>query len=262
MTKLELEMIEILKELKQNYSVVAIKAELEAEGSRLPELMRLKEVSNSVGLPLTIKIGGAEAISDMYDARQIGVSKIVAPMVESKYALQKYLASIQKAFPEETERDKTEFFVNIETIDAYKNFDKMLELENIKDLDGIVLGRSDMLGSLGLAKKDINSEQVFNIAKNLVLKANKAGLKFVIGGNVNSDSLDFFRRLPKDNFIGFETRKVIFKCPEALGDKAEEGINKALQFELLWLENKKNYYATIAAEDDSRIDNLQLRFSK
>ena len=138
----------------------------------------------------------------------------------------------------------------------------MLELENISELGGIVLGRSDMSGSLGLTKKDVNTDKLFDIAKNLVIKANKANLKFVIGGSVDIESLDFFRRLPRDNFISFETRKVIFKCPEALEGNAEEGINKALQFELLWLQNKKYYYGGISTGDDARIKNINKRLAK
>jgi len=34
-------------------------------------------------LGLTLKIGGSEAIRDMFEARVLGVSRIVAPMVET-----------------------------------------------------------------------------------------------------------------------------------------------------------------------------------
>ena len=39
----------------------------------------------------------------------------------------------------------------------------------------------------------------------------------------------------------------------------KKGIIKANRFELLWLENKKNYYSTICAEDDKRIEMLKKR---
>lgn len=250
-------MLNILKELKGEYSVVGVKAEFEAEGSRLTELVRLKDIVTKAGLDLTIKIGGAEAIRDLYDARLIGVSRIVAPMVESPFALKKYLSAIDMAFPEEEERENVSFFVNIETIDAYNNFDKMLELENINKLTGIVLGRSDMSCSLGFTKRDVNSVQLFEIAETIIKKAKKKGLKFVIGGSVDVKSLDFFKKLPKANFTAFETRKVIFKCPDALAKTAKKGIYKALEFELLWLLSKKDYYVQISNEDNNRIKNIK-----
>ncbi len=253
-------MLNMLKELKKEYSVVGVKAEFEAEGSRLTELLRLKEIVTKAGLDLTIKTGGAEAIRDLYDARLIGVSGIVAPMIESPFALKKYLSAIDIAFPEKEEREGISFFANIETIDAYNNFDEMLELENINKLSGIVLGRSDMSSSLGLAKKDINSGKLFEIAETLIKKAKKKDLKFIVGGSVDVKSLDFFNKLPKTNFAGFETRKIIFKCPNALKRQVGKGIRKALEFELLWLLNKRDYYNKISTEDSKRIKNLHKKY--
>ena len=81
----------------------------------MEEAMRLKEVVTRAGLDLTIKIGGCEAVKDMYDARTIGVSAIVAPMIESAYALSKYIKRATFVFPQE-ERAYIKFLFNIETI--------------------------------------------------------------------------------------------------------------------------------------------------
>ena len=79
MNKIEREMAEVLTDLRKNHHVVGVKAEFEAEGTRLEEAMRLKEVISAAGLGLTLKIGGCEAIRDMYEARLLGVSKIFFP---------------------------------------------------------------------------------------------------------------------------------------------------------------------------------------
>ena len=55
-------MVELLKELRDDYGCVAVKAEFEAEGSRTDEMIMLDEVLNTVNMPLTIKIGGCEAV--------------------------------------------------------------------------------------------------------------------------------------------------------------------------------------------------------
>ena len=64
MNKLEHKMVDTLKDLKENHHVLGIKAEFEAEGTRLEEALRLKEVVTKAGLDLTIKIGGCEAIKE------------------------------------------------------------------------------------------------------------------------------------------------------------------------------------------------------
>src|SRR3989339_1309049 len=115
MNNLERKMVEVLKDLRETHHVTGIKAEFEAEGTRLEEALRLKEVITKAGLDLTIKIGGCEALKDMYDSRSIGVARIVAPMIESSYALKKYLMSAKLAFPED-ERKYVSLLINIETI--------------------------------------------------------------------------------------------------------------------------------------------------
>lgn len=260
MNVLENKMLKVLKDLKENHHVVGVKAEFEAEGTRIEEALRLKEVVTKAGLELTIKIGGCEAIKDMYDARAIGVTNLVAPMIESPYALKKFLLSAKNTFPE-GEKKEIHFLINIETVEGYKNFDRMLGLTEIKELNGIVLGRVDMIGSLGLSRDDINCEKIFEMAKDLFVKAKKKGLKCIVGGGVAKEALPFLRKL--DGLLDrYETRKVIFQCPEALNDNPENGILKAVGFELMWLKNKRDFYGMIYNEDKQRIDMLQSRYDK
>src|SRR5512143_3407663 len=140
-------MVDVLLDLKENHHVIGVKAEFEAEGTRMEEALRLKDVVSKAGLDLTIKIGGCEALLDMYNARVLGVRHLVAPMVETPYALKKYLNAVKLAFPPE-ERDQVSFLINVETVDSVRNFPRMLELPEIEGLDGIVLGRVDLTGSM------------------------------------------------------------------------------------------------------------------
>jgi len=261
MNNLEKKMVDALQDLRENHHVTGVKAEFEAEGTRLEEALRLKEVVTRAGLDLTIKIGGCEALKDMYDARSIGASRIVAPMIETPYALKKYLQAARMVYPKE-ERENTSFLVNIETVDGYNNFDRMLSMQDISELDGIVLGRVDMTGSLGMSREDINSDAIFDIAHNLLVKAKKYDMECVIGGGVSQHSLPFFRKLPGGTLNCYETRKVVFNCPGALEEKAGKGILKAVGFELMWLKNKREFYGLIFDEDKNRIDMLQGRYDK
>ena len=105
-----------------------------------------------------------------------------------------------------------------------------------------------------------SGEEVFSITKELAAKAKSRGLEVAIGGGVSADSLPFFRALPHGHLDRYETRKVIFSCPGALGHDSKKGILKAVGFELLWLKNKRDYYQGISLEDDMRIQMLEARY--
>ena len=254
-------MVEVLEDLRENHNVVGVKAEFEAEGTRLEEALRLKEVVSKAQLDLTIKIGGCEALKDMYEARVIGVSRIVAPMIESPYALQKYLMAAKLAFPEE-EFNETSFLINIETICGYENLSKILSIPEIHELDGIVLGRVDMTRSMGYAREYEHSPRILEISKDIFTKSRQKNLECVLGGGVCAETIGFINSMPSGLVDRYETRKIIFKCPEALGEGAEKGILKAVGFELMWLKNKRDFYGKIHAEDDHRLQMLEFRYNK
>jgi 4-hydroxy-2-oxoheptanedioate aldolase len=260
MNSLEKKMIEVLKDLQENHHVIGVKAEFEAEGTRLEDALRLKEVAMKAGLGLTIKIGGCEAVRDMHECRVIGVDRIVAPMVESVTAFKKFVAAAKVAFPLD-ELEDIALAVNVETVDAFNAFPRMMATEEIKDVQGIVMGRTDLTRSLGLTTDDINTKQVFEITRDVFQSAkNGASLICGCGGGVSAHSLPFFRELPEGSLDYYETRKVLFQCPDALENEAEKGILKAVGFELLWLKNKQNYYERIALEDRQRVQVMEARY--
>lgn len=262
MNKLEKKMLNTLLDLKENHHVVGVKAEFEAEGTRMEEALRLKEVVTRAGLELTIKIGGCEAIKDMLDARLIGVNTIVAPMIETAYAMKKYVQATNFVFPEE-ERKDIQFLINIETITGFNNIDDMIASEYFKQVDGVVLGRVDMTGSMGLSRDDINTDAIFDIANQVAQKTIANNKEMVIGGGVSAQSLPFFKKLPQGALNRFETRKIIFDAQKAIKDEnADKGILKAVGFELMWLRNKREFYGMIYKEDEARLKLLESRYKK
>ncbi|MBI3985229.1 MAG: citrate lyase beta subunit [Candidatus Levybacteria bacterium] len=258
MNTLENKMVKLLIDLRENHKVVELKAEFETEAVRMNELMRLKEVADRAGLGLVIKIGGAEAITDMFEAQHIGVTGLIAPMIESPYAMTKYLEAIKKHFPEDLKKE-IHFGVNIETYQGFQNLKEILSVKLIRLIDTVTLGRVDMSGSLGLGRDDINCDQLYEIAQSMFTLAKKKGLRTTMGGGIAVEAIPFIKKLVSKKLLDrFETRKIVFNVPSNF-KKVERGIIKANMFELLWLQNKKNYYSAINIEDDNRIEMLRKR---
>ena len=256
----EKKMATLLRRGKEVHGVVATKAEFEAEGTRTDELLRLLEIAHRADVDIALKVGGCEAIRDLLEAKQFGVRYIIAPMVETPYALSKYVSAIGKVFSED-ERSETDFLFNLETITAYEHLNEMVELACVKPgCDGVVFGRVDFSGSLGLGRAAIESEAITARAEDAAKICQQAGLDFVVGGAVSFDALDNLKRFQAIHLSRFETRKVVFTGDALARPELEQALKDAVHFELLWLLNKRDYYGFIHREDESRIQLLEDRW--
>ena len=249
---------EMLQVLKRNKSrgPIALKAEFEAEGTRMSEFLILKEISALIGMPLVLKIGGCEAIRDLIECRDLFVQNIVAPMIETSYAASKFAGAINRVY---IDLEKPNLYINIETITAYNNLDQILSV--IKGtINGIILGRVDYVGSLSLSRNDVNSDLVLEHAKRISKKALDSNLELVVGGGVSIESIPFLRELSLVNLSRFETRKCVFTS-DILDNKDElkQALKDSVLFELLWLKYKRKRNRVISQEDESRISMLEKR---
>jgi len=261
MNATEKKMVELLVDLKENHHALAVKGNMESSGMQTWELMRLKEVVMRAGLRLTIKIGGAEAITDMREARALGADRIAAPMTSCEFSLRKFIAAINFIFPAE-EKKGTDFIFYIETITSYNNLEAMLQVPGSGELFGLVIGREDLVWSVGLTgtDDDYNNSKVLELTKDTLTKAKAKGFETTIGGGTTSVSnLKILKDLPPGLLDGFQTKMVRFGCPAAFGDK-NAGLLKATEFEILWLKNKCSYYEAISKESLQTMKKLEARY--
>jgi len=195
-------------------------------------------------------------VSDLLASKLYGVDHVIAPMVETPYALTKFAEAKAKTYGDNSEG--TQFLFNLETEATLRNLDAMLPIAKAR-LDGIVFGRVDFTLSRGLPRKAINERQITEAVLRVAQACADHDLTLVVGGSVAVEAGPALREIRSVRLDRFETRKVIFDGAAAMSPSFEAGIANAVAFELAWLENKRDYYRAIADEDLSRIRMIQER---
>jgi hypothetical protein len=230
-------LIENLIQLKNENNVVGIKQSFEDEGALLQDVILMRRITELANAKLSVKIGGCEALTDIHNCKTIGVDGIVSPMVETEFALQKFIESV-------TNITDIKFYINVESKTAYENIDKILQSNAAKMLAGIVVGRSDLTKSFGQSKSNVDSDFIYGVVEEVLTKAKSHNLTTLMGGNISVKSTNFIEKLYNKNLLDFiESRNMILK----LGDISDlhKDISVALLFEAEWLEYKSTYYSEI-----------------
>lgn len=243
-------LIEKLLNLKNQYGITGIKQSTEDEGAIHQDICTMRRITDLCGLDLSVKIGGCEAKTDIHFCQLIGVNKIVAPMIESKFALLKFLESVQNI-------DGIKYYINIESHQGQHSIEKILdscsESKLSKKLSGIVVGRSDMIKSYYLDKSNVEGYVMNNIVEKVFGEAKLHSLDTIMGGNISPKSNNIINKLYNDKRLDYiETRNVIIKLNDNNIKKIPEVIEASLLFESNWLQYKSNYYNTLGKQYTDR----------
>ena len=204
-----------------NEGVVGVKQSFEDEGVLFDDVVKIKRLCDSLGAYVSVKIGGCEAVSDINNCLLLDVNGIVAPMVESEFALQKFVEAVITNVDVDT-REKMNFYINVESKTAYENLDKILSSPSSKLLTGVVVGRSDLTKSFGYGKQDVTSNEMCNIVTDILKQCKDYGFKTLMGGNIGSSSIEFIKKLYNKNLLNNISSK---QSPYAGGYSTKDDTN-------------------------------------
>ena len=257
----EKNMLNLLSQLTDLGALDAVKAEFEAEGTRTDEFLRLLDIGKRANTKIALKIGGCEALRDIADSKQFGVDYVIGPMIETPYALGKFIDAKNRIYSDIEQQD-TKFLFNLETITGFKNLEGLIEIASgNSQAIGVVLGRVDFVGSLGWERDAVNSSKVVDYAKKVAESARNNSLELVIGGGINLESWNPLREILSIHLSRFETRKIVFSSRSLENQKIfEKALSLAGSFELNWLENKMGHYVKLSLEDETRLIMLRKRW--
>ncbi len=239
----------VLNKLKDE-GAVGIKISFEDEGALLNEMMTMRYLTASVGVELSIKIGGCEAKRDITDCINLCSDSIVSPMIESKFALEKFIKSVGQY-----EYTGKKGF-NLETINAYQNLNELQELFNY--IDFVTVGRIDFVGSLDKNRDYVNSDEMYKIVEHIFNIVKKYNKKCYLGGGISIDSQEFIEKLKNLNLINnYETRYIIFDINKVKDYKYS--LYLANLFEIEWMKYIRCQYLNHADKDKNRIIMIENR---
>ena len=230
-----------------------IKAEFEAEGSSLRDIINLRILTLQTNTKLFVKIGGAEAINDIKKCIELNIDGIIAPMIETEFALSKFIGFFKK----KNFTKLPHLSINIETKEVVKNLSKIL-IKSKVFINNITIGRTDLSKSLEKkAKIDPDSSRIYNMAIGVAKVSKKYSFDVTVGGSINFNTLkNLNNKIAIKNISRIETRKVIFPIASFL----KKGVlDEALDFEEKYILYKNHITENDLANDNSRLAILKTR---
>jgi 4-hydroxy-2-oxoheptanedioate aldolase len=242
-----------LSQLKRGFGAFGVKTSFEDEGASVNNMHLLRNLTTKNKMKLITKIGGAEAKTDLKMAKNVIVDGVVGPMIESRFAFDKYVQTIKNS-------GLSTHGINIESKQAVQNIDDILGSENIDAIDYVCIGRTDMASSYNLTRNDINGDKICKIITSVAEKIKSKNLKVYMGGSVDVQSLEFVKQMYKNELIDcIETRYVMFMLDEYLLNNFTQAFTIANKFEQEYMRHLADQHAEEAEAYMSRVELVKKR---
>lgn len=174
------ELNQMVDQLYSKHGLAMFKAGSEWEDMNLDEIIYLQQLG-TYDIPVLMKVSGVEARTEMRQLLQAGVDIFLAPMVESAYALEKFVTITQEVGQQHGKKPKTA--IMIESVQTYQNLSSILNSPYFDQLEMVVLGRWDLANSMGTT--NVDAPEVKEICQEIVDAVLAKNKNISVGGFVN-----------------------------------------------------------------------------
>ncbi|MCR9140756.1 MAG: aldolase/citrate lyase family protein [bacterium] len=243
-----------LKELKRDSGLTALKTGTEVEDMSFEEIRLLRALSDRL-LPLYVKIGGPEARNDIRELSRIGVDGLIAPMIESPYALKNFIGSLRDCLGP-TSYDRIEKGINLETITGFQNMNEILSSPAAAELDQVTAARSDLSGSMELTADD---PRVLEICSLIIARCRENDLRTSVGGGIHPEIAETLIDTVAPEHIN--TRHMVLSCAD-MATRAAECVERVLLFELELSRYLADMPSDRQAAHQARAETIRLRLER
>jgi 4-hydroxy-2-oxoheptanedioate aldolase len=242
-----------LKDLEMKcikYGVSGFKAGTEAEKQSIEDIIWLS--TQVPHLPIIVKIGGAEDNNSLKQLYHFGFRNFVAPLIETPFAVNKFATAaswVSRGHPE-----VLTLSLNLESLNAFEKIDDILSCADIKFIQKINIGKSDLADSLG-PNIDANGKEVLQKASIMIEKAKRAGKITGVGGSIDVSTIE--EVLSITNPDEFETRNVVFSVRN-ISDPVQS-VRFAIELESGLIADDESYHQQYIDDDRARRASLEKR---
>ncbi len=244
-----------LRELTRSAGLVAVKSGTEVEDMSFGEIALILEITNGI-IPLYVKIGGAEARNDIRELSILGVQGMISPMIESPYALRKYVESMIDLVPVHRYR-KLVKGINLETITGYQHLSEIIERPEMKEISRVTAARSDLSASMDLSPDD---DLVMETCASIVKIAHIAGKRCSVGGSIHGENAAAV--IAKIRSEEINTRHMVIDSNVIEQGNASRLLELHLDFELALYEYLAEHYAGSEEIYRNRMNEIRNRIQK
>ncbi len=242
-----------VKILRTQHGLSSLKAGTEWEDMDYQEIKWLYELGEKQ-LPILVKVAGPEAKVDLRHLKEIGVTGLLGPMIESTYAMEKFIYIAQEHYKNSAKPPM--LTINLETIHTHDQLDTLISSPAFDAVELVVIGRLDLSLSMGI--DDVDDPEVLKVTQNMVNKVRAAGKSVSIGGFVNPATAKSICDTFDVNYLN--TIHTLFDLSKI--DNVTDAVWKGIEFEIAFYEYLKMRNPARSDFYQNRIETSQAKLDK